>query len=179
MIGVLCGSDAHLKLGELKAFQGNLKKRTDDDVKELVGSLQREGLIMPFVVWRNEAGDNLLLDGHGRLQAIERMAEVDASLLEQDFPVLYVAAKSEQDARKLLLQITSSYGKITKRGAQQFCRDITGYRAPSVNRLLYRELKPKKLEERSMNRIIRISVPEDKAQDVEDLLKQVSYIKVL
>lgn len=179
MVAILSDTPDHLKLKDLKAFQGSLKKRKDEDVKELANSIMHEGLIMPFVVWHNQLNENMLLDGHGRLQALSSIAFLDDSVQEQDFPVLYIRAETEDEAKKILLQITSSYGKVTKKGAQQFCSTISDYRAPAINRFMHRQPKQKELMKSSADRIIRIKVPADKADAVIDLLKQVTYIQIM
>ena len=179
MVAILCDTPDHLKLSDLKAFQGKLKKRTDSDVKELANSIMHEGLIMPFVVWRNQSGENMLLDGHGRLQALSSIEFLDDSISEQDFPILYVRAETEDEAKKRLLQITSSYGKITKKGALDFCSSIQGYHAPAINKLVHRQLKQKELKQPATEKIIRIAVALDKVDAVIELFKQVEYIRVL
>ena len=99
---------------------------------------------------------------------------------------MFVEADSEENARKALLQITSSYGKITKKGAVQFTASIKGYKAPAVNKLLYRTVKPKKMPvipaPQSLNEgeaIVKIVVPMDKVAVLKDLLKNIEYVKVL
>ena len=176
MIKVLCDTQQTLLLNNIVQFQGDLKKRTPGDVQELATSLVQEGLIMPFVIWQNQDGNNMLLDGHGRLEALTLLSSFDKDILVQAFPVLYVKASTEEEARKCLLQITSAYGKITKKGAQNFCSSISNYRAPSINKLLHKPLVKKQI---NLNKIIRISVPEEKAAAVIELLKQVEYIQVL
>lgn len=176
MIKVLCDTQQTLLLSNIVKFQGDLKKRTPGDVQELAQSLVQEGLIMPFVIWQNQDGINMLLDGHGRLEALTLLSSFDNGITTQEFPVLYVKADTEEEARKCLLQITSAYGKITKKGAQQFCSNIPTYRAPSINKLIHKPLVKKPV---SMNKIIRISVPVEKSAAVIDLLKQVDYIQVL
>lgn len=183
MVTIKCeGIKDSILLQDLVPFQGDLKKRTDDDVAELIQSITSEGLLMPFVVWRKDK-QNFLLDGHGRLQALRNIPDTE----KQKFPVLFVEADSEEDARKALLQITSSYGKITKKGAVQFTATIKGYRAPSVNKVLYRPVKTKplpKLPELPKlpddgDTVLRIAVPADKVAAFKDLLRNIEYVKVL
>jgi len=177
MIKVLCETQNTLLLKDLVSFQGNLKKRTPGDIKDLSNSLVNEGMIMPFVVWQQD-DSNKLLDGHGRLQALSLLSEVDSTINEQQFPVLFIKAENEDDARKLLLQITSSYGHINKKGAIEFCSSISGYRAPAINKYVHHK-QVKRKEVNKNTQIIKISVPVEMAKNVIDLLKQVDYIQVL
>lgn len=185
MVKIKCdGIKDTLLLKDLVPFQGTLKKRTEEDVQALIESIEQEGLLMPFVVWRKDKQD-FLLDGHGRLQALSKMQDTD----RQKFPVIFIDAATEDEARKSLLQITSSYGKITKKGAIQFTATIKGYKAPSVNKLLYRTVKPKKMpvipepkpvvQADDGDIILRVAVPKDKEAIIRDMLRQFTYVKVL
>lgn len=179
MITIKCDTiETKLRLCDLKPFQGNLKKRTAKDISELSGSLINDGMQMPFVVWKSDTG-NMLLDGHGRLAALTELAVSDPEIVEQEFPVIYVTADSEDEARKALLQITSSYGKITKDGAIRFCATIPTYSAPAVNKFIHTKTAKRKMEQLSTVTVLRVQVPTDKADEVKVLLSQVDYIKVL
>lgn len=181
MLKINCESDATLKLTDMVAFQGNLKKRTDEDISALQESLKTEGLMMPFAVWKHE-GKNYLLDGHGRKEALIRMATNDASILSNEWPVIYVNADTEDEARKALLQITSSYGKITKAGVKQFCVSIPNYKAPAINKFVTKSIPVKKqVAEKSAptKTIIKIRVDNDKVEQVRSILKEFAFIEVI
>lgn len=178
MIKVMCQTEQTIKLGELTPFQGDLKKRTKRDINGLMTSISAEGLLMPFAVWQHD-GVNHLLDGHGRLAALTELALKDDTIATQQFPVLFIEADTEEQARKALLQITSSYGKINKQGAITFCAKIPEYHAPAVNKFLYSKPRQRKLNRHEGKQVIRIAVPEDKAQAVLDLFKQVDYIEII
>lgn len=180
MIRVNCETKDSLKLTELVSFQGNLKKRTSDDIKALSDSLVNEGLMMPFAIWKHE-GQSLLLDGHGRKEALVRLAVEDPEILVYAWPVIYVNAETEEDARKALLQITSSYGKITKQGVKQFTVSIPGYTAPSIAKFVAKvESKPETIKKPQSNKtVIKVRVDSDKAEQVLGILSQFSFIEVL
>lgn len=177
MIKILCELEDTLALNQLTPFQGDLKKRSNKDIKELTNSIRSEGLIAPFVVYKSD-DKNYLLDGHGRLIALMKLAAEDSSVSMQQFPVVYINAPDIDTAKKYLLQITSRYGRITKEGAIKFCATITGYRAPSVNKFVNpRPVKVRKIE--NTTSIIKIKVPMEHEKEVRDLLGQVSYITLL
>ena len=179
MIAIKCDTiETKRRLRDLKPFQGNLKKRTAKDISALTESILNDGMQMPFVVWKSESG-NMLLDGHGRLAALTELAVKDPEIIEQDFPVIYVTATTEEEARKALLQITSSYGKITRDGAIKFCATIPTYSAPSVNKFIHSKTANRKMEQLSTVTVLRVQVPTEKADEVKALLSQVDYIKVL
>ena len=181
MIKINCETSDELKLTDMVAFQGNLKKRTDEDISALQESLKTEGLMMPFAVWKHE-GKNYLLDGHGRKEALIRIATVEPELLNSEWPVIYVNADTEDEARKALLQITSSYGKITKAGVKQFCVSIPNYKAPAINKFVTKTVPVKKqVAEKSAptKTIIKIRVDNDKVEQVRSILKEFAFIEVI
>lgn len=178
MIRVMCRTDESLTLGELMPFQGDLKKRTKRDISSMAKSIAEEGLLMPFAIWRHD-DVNYLLDGHCRFLAVTDIALTDNEVASQQLPVIYIDAETVDDARKALLQITSSYGKITKEGAVNFCKTIPTYKAPSINKFIHRKPRERKLNVHEHEQVIRIAVPSDKAQAVLDLFKSVDYIRVL
>lgn len=181
MVDIKCeGVKTTLKLSEMAAFQGNLKKRTDKDIDELAQSIKTEGLLMPFAIWPSNDGYKLL-DGHGRIKALQKLAEQDKGILEQKLPVIFIQKPTEEEARKALLQITSSYGKITKKGALDFVKTIPNYKAPAINKYVKYQHKPvaKPVNKNKDEAIIRISVPVAYVQGVKDMLRQVDYVKIL
>lgn len=178
MIKVMCQTPEVIRLGELTPFQGDLKRRTSKDIMSLADSIKAEGLLMPFAVWKHE-GINSLLDGHGRYQALTELALQDNEIATQSFPVIYIEAETEEQAKKSLLQITSSYGKVTREGAIKFCSSIPSYKAPAINKFVHKKSVTNKMPEQKNEQIIRIAVPNDKAQAVLDLFKSVSYIRVI
>jgi hypothetical protein len=157
-------------------FQGDLKKRSDKDISDLAESLIIDGLLMPFALWKTE--DKLfLLDGHGRMQALIRIALTDVSVLTQSFPVLMVQADNEEEARKALLQITSTYGKISKAGVIKFAAPVANYKAPILTKT-----KPSpivKTEKSDDMILVRIRVAKEMVAELMQLLKQVNGIEVI
>lgn len=181
---IKCTTKDTIKLTECVPFQGNLKKRTPQDIAELKESLLREGLLMPFAVWDHD-DKKYLLDGHGRKEALVQLAVEDANLLNVDWPCIYIKADTEDDARKALLQITSSYGKITKTGVKQFTVSIPDYKAPSIAKFVAKPVTKKveavdPVQRPNQNKVIlKVSVTKDKVSEVKKILEQFDFIKVL
>lgn len=184
MISIKCeGVKNTMKLSEMIAFQGNLKKRTDQEIDELGKSLKDEGLLMPFAIWPSNDGYKLL-DGHGRVAALQRLAVQEKDILDQKFPVVFIEKETEEEARKALLQITSSYGKITKKGAMEFVKSIPNYSAPSINKFVkysHKLTAPKTVNKGEAT--IKVVVPKDKVAAVKQMLhaacNNIEYIKIL
>lgn len=107
---VTCKTTDTLPLSALTEFQGNLKQRTEQDYEKILKSIEEHGFAVPFFVWSHD-GINHVLDGHGRLGALQRLVAHGEQL--PDLPVVYVNCKDEADAKKLLLKINSHYGEMT------------------------------------------------------------------
>lgn len=179
MIKINCESKETLKLTDMVPFQGNLKKRTKQDIDELISSIVNEGLMMPFAIWKHE-DKNYLLDGHGRKEALIKLAVDDPAMLTAEFPVIYVEADTEDDARKALLQITSTYGKITKAGVKQFCVSIPDYKAPSIAKFVAKPVKvkdTKPVAEPDPKRpvVLKIRMPADKVEEFKKIMEEFHY----
>jgi hypothetical protein len=159
----------------MQPFQGDLKKRTDKDIEDLKQSILTDGLLMPFALWRHD-GILHILDGHGRYAALIKLALQDVSILNQVFPAVIIDAIDEKQAQKALLQIVSTYGKITKTGLAKFASGITNYKAPILTKLV----SPVKYDKPEvMFEIIRLKVPKDISAQVREILKGVQGVEVL
>lgn len=178
MIQCKCKTDTKMLLSEITPFQGDLKKRTDKDLIELGNSLKEDGLLMPIAVWAHE-GKHFILDGHGRREALLRLAiEEDTGILEQEFPVLVIEAETDEQARKSLLQISSTYGRVNKQGLTNFIAPIVEYKAPIITKYN----KPVSMSQRASSReqvVIKISVHKDKAEQIKSILASTDGVVVL
>jgi hypothetical protein len=177
MIKVKCSTPDTLCVTQMTPFQGDLKKRTAKDINELVASINTDGLLMPFAIWHN--GDsNMILDGHGRFQAIMQIVMTqDATVLTQELPVLVIDAASEEEARKVLLQITSTYGKIKKEGVIKFASSVVSnapvlkLATPKVSKVVKAAACNKKY--------IKLLVADDCYAKLLELLRNVDGVEVL
>jgi len=112
-INVKCQTKDTLALSDLEEFQGDLKERTDTDKERLTSSIKDFGFSFPFFVWHDEKEiKNWVIDGHGRMEVL--------SLLESEgyeiplLPVIYIKAKSKDEAKSLLLHANSLYGETNR-----------------------------------------------------------------
>jgi hypothetical protein len=106
-IRIECKGADVLPLDAIEEFQGNLKKRTKADIEKIITSITKYGFSFPFFVWNGD-GHNRCLDGHGRIQALAEMRRRGENL--PLFPVSYVEAKDEAEAKQKLLRLNSQYG---------------------------------------------------------------------
>jgi DNA modification methylase len=117
VIRIECKGADTLLLDSIEEFQGNLKKRTKDDIQKIITSIEKYGFSFPFFVW-NGNGHNRCLDGHGRLQALAEMRKRGADL--PLFPVAYVEAEDEEEAKQKLLRLNSAYGTMSVDSVLEF-----------------------------------------------------------
>lgn len=106
-IEIKCQGADILPLEKIIKFQGNLKKLSNENRDKLLRSITKNGFIAPFFIWNNN-GEYMLLDGHQRVSTLIYMQEKGWDL--PGFPVVYVDADNEKDAREKLLSITSQFG---------------------------------------------------------------------
>lgn len=121
MVRIECRGADTLPLDAIEEFQGTLKKRTKADIDKIIKSIETYGFSFPFFVWNGD-GHNRCLDGHGRIQALAEMRRRGENL--PLFPVAYVEAKDESEARQKLLRLNSQYGEMTIDSVLEFANGL-------------------------------------------------------
>ena len=116
-IKISCQAADTLPLDAIEEFQGNLKKRSKKDIDKIIRSIVEYGFSFPFFVWQGE-GHNYCLDGHGRILALAEMRRRGTDL--PMFPVSYIAAVDEVEAKQKLLRLNSQYGQMTLDSVMEF-----------------------------------------------------------
>lgn len=120
-IEINCTGSDIIQLHELTEFQGELKERSAGDVEKIIKSIKKHGFSFPFFVWKND-GKNNVLDGHGRLMALQQMAAAGEEI--PALPCVYISAKNEAEAKEKLLKLNSQYGHMTADSVAAFLGDI-------------------------------------------------------
>lgn len=59
----------YIEVGKLKPYKRNNKKHVDFDIGEIAKSIEKYGMNDPIGIW----GDNVIVEGHGRLEACKRL----------------------------------------------------------------------------------------------------------
>ena len=113
-----CKTKDTLTLQELTTFATDIKDRTNYDIERLKTSMKENGFLFPIFVWKDY---NVILDGKSRYIALKQLK--DEGFLLNDIPVVYVEAKSENEAKEKVLQVNSRYGKITEGSLNFFAKD--------------------------------------------------------
>lgn len=120
-IRIECKGADLLPLDAIEEFQGNLKIRSKKDIEQIIKSIETYGFSFPFFVW-NGTGHNYCMDGHGRIQALSEMRRRGLTL--PLFPVVYIDAKDESEAKQKLLRLNSQYGHMSIDSVIEFTSGI-------------------------------------------------------
>jgi hypothetical protein len=121
MINITCTGTELLPLDAIEDFQGGLKRRTKKDIDLIIKSIEKYGFSFPFFIWRGD-GHNYCLDGHGRIQALGELRRRGEDL--PLFPVIYVEAEDDGEAKNKLLRLNSQYGQMSVDSVLEF---VDGY----------------------------------------------------
>lgn len=120
-IKITCRGADLLPLEVIEEFQGTLKKRTKRDIEQIIKSILTYGFSFPFFVWAYN-GRNYCLDGHGRIQALRELSGQGIALPQ--FPVAYIDAIDEQEAKQKLLRLNSQYGQMSIESVLEFAQGL-------------------------------------------------------
>ncbi len=116
-IEIKCRGADTLPIDAIEEFQGNLKRRSKADIEKIIKSIKEYGFSFPFFIWQGE-GRNYCLDGHGRIQALCQLRQNGENL--PLFPVVYIEAKDEAEAKQKLLRLNSQYGQMSMDSVLEF-----------------------------------------------------------
>jgi len=193
MIKHNCQVEHTLHFTKLLPFQGNLKQRSDKDIQDLAESLLVKGQIAPFYIWHkpcpidhdkeswHKQQLNYILDGHARHLAIQRLAEDDPELLNHEYPVIFIVAETIEEAKDMLLEICSAYGRITSKGLATFVKDSPTIKLDKLGikvKLPEARLSPI-VQKPTTHAVLRLKIPLDKVEQVMNVLKDVSFVEIL
>jgi hypothetical protein len=109
-IRIRCQGASTLPIDAIFDFQGGLKRLSQDNAIRLATSIFSKGFISPFHVWERDS-DAMCLDGHQRCAVLLGIREAGIPIPGM-FPVDYIHATDEKEAREMLLATTSQYGEF-------------------------------------------------------------------
>jgi len=190
MISIKCDLPATHTISELLEFQQTLKHRTSSAIDDLAESLHNDGLLLPFVAFKDSNGVCHLLDGHSRVLALRRLVlarEEHHDLLEQKFPVVFLPVDSLEDAKHTLLKINQRFGNITIKGLKEFLVDVPKLKVDTAKLHLgiHTTRNPnisildRGIPDRHDFKVIRLRVHKDHLQEVRAALQTITAIEVL
>jgi len=137
-VRIECEAKDSLPLDVILDFQGDLKSRTTENKIKLATQIFKSGFCAPFFVWSHE-GDYYFMDGHGRSEVLCEIREAGIPI-PGFFPIAYVFAKTEIEAREKLTAITSQYGDVDLEALSEWVEDFDNETKESF-RLLEKEIE--------------------------------------
>ncbi|MGL4759004.1 MAG: ParB N-terminal domain-containing protein [Patescibacteria group bacterium] len=104
---------------ELQKWEFNELKDASRDVSKLINSIINDGFIAPFFVW---ADHQYVIDGNGRNLALQELEKRGYKIGE--LPIVEIEAKTKQEAKAMVLKVSSKYGYITQESFANFSLDL-------------------------------------------------------
>jgi hypothetical protein len=105
----------------IKPLQGNYKSATEKHLDKLCRLIIKRGIRFPSFIARVE-NEIWAIDTHRRLEAYAILEKQGYAI--PDIPVVYINAKNIHEAKQLLLECDSRYGKTSQQGYEEFAADI-------------------------------------------------------
>lgn len=86
-----------------------MKKLSKKNLEKLKKRIVDSGFCAPFFIWDDGSGSLRIIDGHQRRTALVAL-EADGYSIPP-LPVDYIHAETEEEAREILLSVSSQYGE--------------------------------------------------------------------
>ena len=71
----------YLPIDSLKPYEGNAKEHPQEQIDQIISSIEQFGMNDPIGIWGEE---RLIVEGHGRLLALQQMGETEAPTIRLD-----------------------------------------------------------------------------------------------
>lgn len=71
----------YLPIDSLKPYEGNAKEHPQEQIDQIIASIEQFGMNDPIGIWGEE---RLIVEGHGRLLALQQMGETEAPTIRLD-----------------------------------------------------------------------------------------------
>ena len=114
----------NLSLEELVDIQGEVKSLFPEELEKMIESFKTHGFCEPFVVFKENPKESWkIISGNQRRKAIFKCKELGLKVPDK-FPCVELKAKSLKDAKKVLLSLGSTFGRVNKRRLEIFSEEI-------------------------------------------------------
>lgn len=117
-IEVKCTGNDSKSLDELVALQGELKTLPEANYEKLKGRILDFGFLEPITIWRDR---NEILNGHQRVTTLRKMRDDGYSIPQ--IPVNSITVKDREEAKRIILSLTSQYGVMTEGSLAEFMQE--------------------------------------------------------
>ena len=116
-VRVACEAAKTVPLASIQPFQGALKSLSEENFNRLRALILANGITSPIHVWKN-AGKLWNLDGHQRVLVLGELAKDGYQI--PAVPIVYVEAKDEKHAKRILLSNVAQFGHVESQGLYEF-----------------------------------------------------------
>ncbi|MDR3169850.1 MAG: ParB/RepB/Spo0J family partition protein [Candidatus Peribacteria bacterium] len=97
----------------LKDFQGGLKKERPDLIQSLKETIKQKGFDAP--IYLRYEHDNLILDGHQRLKALNELASEGELLPADNIPCIYIKADTLEQAKEKVVEYNTRFSEMDRK----------------------------------------------------------------
>jgi len=119
-IDIRCTGTENISLDAFTELQGNLKELSNENYEKLKASLIKYGFCFPVFCWK-DGKTFFILDAHQRCKTLKQLRTEGYTI--PDLPTVYIEAKDKIEAKELLFQLNSNYGKMTQDGVYEFLNE--------------------------------------------------------
>jgi len=119
-INIRCTGTENISLDSFTELQGNLKELSKENYAKLKSSLLKYGFCFPVFCWK-DGKTFFILDAHQRCKTLKKLRSEGYTI--PDLPTVYIEAKDKIEAKELLFQLNSNYGKMTQDGVYEFLNE--------------------------------------------------------
>jgi len=121
-IKITCIAADMVDLDSLQELQGDLKSLHKNKAAKLRQSIEKYGITFPGFIW-NSSNGNKIIDSHQRVRVLRQMLSDGWTLKDNKFPVVWIKAESEKEAKEKILLAASMYGEIDDASLQLFIEE--------------------------------------------------------
>jgi len=119
-IDIRCTGTENISLDAFTELQGNLKELSNENYEKLKASLIKYGFCFPVFCWK-DGKTFFTMDAHQRVKTLTKLRSEGYTI--PDLPTVYIEAKDKIEAKELLFQLNSNYGKMTQDGVYEFLNE--------------------------------------------------------
>ena len=175
IIKIACKSSDTIDWHIIKPLQGEYKTLTVEELNKSCRVIIKRGIRFPSFVSKIE-DDVWAIDTHQRLKAFEELERRGYTI--PPVPIDWIEAKDKEEAKQLLLECDSRYGKAQQEGFDDFISDLDtdfldDLEIPDIDiDIDDEENTPKKINLSPYNKVhVLLSFPPDKFPEIQKHLE--------
>lgn len=118
-IEINCTGSEYIPLSKFNELQGNLKELDQSSYEILERSLEKYGIIAPWLAWRDSKKKIWIMDATQRTRICNENVKSGKWTIK-DIPTIFIKAKNRKEAKEKLLVLNGKAAKITYEGLYEF-----------------------------------------------------------